>query len=266
MQRRVPRVPNLRRMPKRKRPSPLDILKDTVADFVCPITMSLPLEPVVAEDGYIYERSAISKWMQIRRCSPMTNLPIGSRLVAMPSLKDRFRTLISTNVLTGSMTDCWREKLANEDMVQTRVKRAEAGDACAMHDVASWRWHGANGLAQDDVLAFLWFHRAYKLGNPSATRDLGKCYLIGTGVDVCPTTGIALISLAAVKGDVLAMFSLGEYFSEGKHDVPVNESLAYAWYTRVAEHIKCSTCRILSPAQRTKVAEFLAARDAEDNK
>ena len=34
-------------------------IDESLDEFLCPITHSLPLEPVLAEDGKVYERSAI---------------------------------------------------------------------------------------------------------------------------------------------------------------------------------------------------------------
>ena len=59
---------------------------DTMADeFICPITSELPLDPVTAEDGRVYERSAIEKWFaqrpERRVKSPITNELMGKRLL-----------------------------------------------------------------------------------------------------------------------------------------------------------------------------------------
>ena len=43
----------------------------------CPITFSLPVDPVIAEDGKVYERSAIEEWLKKQRKSPVTNLEMG---------------------------------------------------------------------------------------------------------------------------------------------------------------------------------------------
>ena len=57
---------------------------DAVAEeWVCPITQELPLDPVTAEDGRVYERSAIATRLGRARPageavkSPVTNEPMG---------------------------------------------------------------------------------------------------------------------------------------------------------------------------------------------
>jgi len=42
-------------------------------EFLCPITHDLLREPVVANDGHTYEKSAIEKWLRTKNLSPMTN-------------------------------------------------------------------------------------------------------------------------------------------------------------------------------------------------
>ncbi|NXM78192.1 WSDU1 protein, partial [Serilophus lunatus] len=48
-------------------------------EFLCPITRELMKDPVIAADGYSYEREAVEHWLSSkRRSSPMTNLPLAS--------------------------------------------------------------------------------------------------------------------------------------------------------------------------------------------
>ena len=42
------------------------------ASMLCPITMALMREPVIASDGQLYERSAIEAWLKTHNTSPMT--------------------------------------------------------------------------------------------------------------------------------------------------------------------------------------------------
>eukprot|EP00192_Tetraselmis_astigmatica_P007379 CAMPEP_0117678882 /NCGR_PEP_ID=MMETSP0804-20121206/17530_1 /TAXON_ID=1074897 /ORGANISM="Tetraselmis astigmatica, Strain CCMP880" /LENGTH=775 /DNA_ID=CAMNT_0005488291 /DNA_START=56 /DNA_END=2383 /DNA_ORIENTATION=- len=46
--------------------------------FSCPITQQTMRDPVVAADGYTYERCAIDEWIRRKGKSPMTNLPLES--------------------------------------------------------------------------------------------------------------------------------------------------------------------------------------------
>ncbi|KAM4024769.1 WD repeat, SAM and U-box domain-containing protein 1 [Anomaloglossus baeobatrachus] len=50
-------------------------------EFLCPITCEIMKEPVIASDGYSYERNAIESWISTKRTSPMTNLPLENLLL-----------------------------------------------------------------------------------------------------------------------------------------------------------------------------------------
>jgi hypothetical protein len=56
-------------------------------EFVCPITHELMETPVVAQDGFTYEKSAIEDWMKCKKTSPKTNMPIEAVLVPNFNLK-----------------------------------------------------------------------------------------------------------------------------------------------------------------------------------
>ncbi|XP_063174402.1 WD repeat, SAM and U-box domain-containing protein 1 [Candoia aspera] len=58
---------------------------DIPDEFLCPITKELMKEPVIAADGYSYEKEAMENWIiKKRHSSPMTNLPL-QRLVLTPN-------------------------------------------------------------------------------------------------------------------------------------------------------------------------------------
>ena len=44
----------------------------------CPITHEIMTQPVVLQDGYTYEKQAITNWLSHHSRSPMTNLPINN--------------------------------------------------------------------------------------------------------------------------------------------------------------------------------------------
>ena len=57
------------------------------SEFLCPITHSLPVDPVTAEDGKVYERSAIEEWLKKQQRSPLTNEVMGTKLLRAMRLK-----------------------------------------------------------------------------------------------------------------------------------------------------------------------------------
>ncbi|KAL6484625.1 hypothetical protein MHYP_G00066700 [Metynnis hypsauchen] len=55
---------------------------DVPDEFLCPITREVMKEPVMAADGYSYEREAIKSWINTsNHSSPMTNLPLHSTIL-----------------------------------------------------------------------------------------------------------------------------------------------------------------------------------------
>ena len=63
---------------------------DMEALFVCPITMNVMKDPVVAPDGHSYERAAIVSWLEIHGTSPMTRQPMSvNSLVRNLNLKQQ---------------------------------------------------------------------------------------------------------------------------------------------------------------------------------
>ncbi|XP_051562234.1 WD repeat, SAM and U-box domain-containing protein 1 isoform X1 [Myxocyprinus asiaticus] len=54
----------------------------TPDEYLCPITREIMKDPVIAADGYSYEREAIESWITTKsRTSPMTNLPLQTTLL-----------------------------------------------------------------------------------------------------------------------------------------------------------------------------------------
>ncbi|XP_048455515.1 WD repeat, SAM and U-box domain-containing protein 1 isoform X1 [Rhincodon typus] len=51
-------------------------------EFLCPISREIMTDPVIASDGYSYEREAIESWINTKkRTSPMTNKPLETSLI-----------------------------------------------------------------------------------------------------------------------------------------------------------------------------------------
>jgi hypothetical protein len=65
--------------------------------FLCPITQVRLRDPVVAADGYTYERDAIEAWLSGNGTSPMNNLPLEDK-----SLVPNLTLMTAMDIVLGS--------------------------------------------------------------------------------------------------------------------------------------------------------------------
>jgi len=208
--------------------------EEAVNEFLCPITFSLPVDPVMAEDGNVYERSAIEEWLEQQLKSPVTNLAMGTRLLPALRVKNMIRTMVSSGALTGDKVDAWKLKLKEEEEVAETLRKAEAGENWAMRKLGHWYEHGKKGLAEDEAKAFEWYKKSHEAGNASGTYGLGTCYLVGVGVPKCPMRANTLLSDAAARSSKCACYTLGRAYADGLCGFPKDETMARRYYSMVA--------------------------------
>lgn len=65
--------------------------------FICPLSHEIFSDPVIAEDGHLYERSAIDEWLMANKTSPITREPIGSRLAESYTIKNIIELMLTQN-------------------------------------------------------------------------------------------------------------------------------------------------------------------------
>ena len=205
---------------------------DGADEFLCPITQALPVDPVMAEDARVYERSAIAKWLSEKKTSPLTNQAMGTKLIPALQVKNMIKNMIDADAWTGDKCEAWRLKLKQEAEVEATRKKAEAGDVKAMLQLVDWYTSGKNGLAADPALRFAWARRAADLDDPVGLYALSKCYFRGEGA--APNRMLHKIKLvqAAMLGHVEAIYDLAKLheFDFEELGTPRAEALAEALY------------------------------------
>lgn len=75
----------------------LDIVQIFLEDFKCPLTNLIFLNPVVAEDGYVYEYMAIKFWLNKDDISPITNEKMGNNLIHIKHYKKIINDILNKN-------------------------------------------------------------------------------------------------------------------------------------------------------------------------
>jgi TPR repeat protein len=209
-------------------------VNEAMNEFLCPITFSLPVDPVTAEDGNVYERSAIEEWLKQQHKCPVTNLAMGTKLLPALRVKNMIRAMVTSGTLTGDKVDAWKLKLEEEEEVAEWLRKAEAGVGWAMSNLGRLYALGLKGLAQDKAKAVEWFEKSHEAGHAGGTCGLGWCYLDGDGVPKCPMRASTLMSQAAERGSKAACCTLGLAYAKGDWGFPKDEKMARRYYSMVA--------------------------------
>ena len=82
--------------------------QSVVESLKCPITAALCVIPVVAEDGRIYERDAIKRWISNKASSPLTNEPMGEHLAeASGTTRPLILSAIENGVVDDDSAAAW---------------------------------------------------------------------------------------------------------------------------------------------------------------
>ena len=77
------------------------VIDNGADELVCPITHELPVDPVTAEDGRVYERSAIEEWLQQNAKSPHTNEPMGTKLLPATQVKNLIASMVRSGAISA---------------------------------------------------------------------------------------------------------------------------------------------------------------------
>ena len=209
---------------------------ESLTHLVCAITQELPLDPVTAEDGNIYERSAIEEWLSRQQKSPMTNQPMGTKLLPAFQIRSMIETMVRSGGISGEMAKSWQKRLEEEQELAAVKEKADGGDLVAMATLSVWSREGRRGLRKDVLQSFRWLERAAKAGSLEALRWIGGFYLFGyepVAKDV--PTGLMFLTEAAAHGDGPACRLLGDLYRTGKHGPPRSVEHACKWFERACK-------------------------------
>mmetsp|Transcript_56460 Transcript_56460/g.93306 ORF Transcript_56460/g.93306 Transcript_56460/m.93306 type:complete len:267 (+) Transcript_56460:46-846(+) len=217
---------------------------NTIADeYVCPISQELPLDPVMAEDGKIYERADITTWLASNRRSPITNEQIGDRLLPATQVRNMIEQLVRSGAIEGDEAVRWKQKLQDEKQLKELRAKAEADDGDAIHDIGIAYSFGLFGLAISMPEARSWFLRGAN-NNPRCMARAGEFLLKGLGGAAKTAHGLLLTSRAADDID-RAAYCLGLAYMRGLWGLDKDLEQAKYWLQKTAS----GSCRISISSQ-----------------
>ena len=215
-------------------------INSVVKEYVCPIALELPVDPVTAEDGRVYNRADIQKHIDnskrvtgngsTRRVeyrglkSPMTKEPMGPNLFPAIQVRNSIRALIDSGAIDGDEGSAKRWK-----KVDDLKTKAESGDLEAMMHMGELFYNGEDGIVKDDAKAYWWFSRGADLDRTPAIGAKGASLLDGIGTRQNRVEGGILTGIAADRGHGPSQFILGYAFFEGCDGITKNLTIAKYW-------------------------------------
>jgi hypothetical protein len=243
-------------------------LNEVADECTCPLTHELPLDPVLAEDGCVYERTSIEAW--IAKCtaneqplrSPLHNTPMGPKLLASLHTRKMIERMVESGKLTGSKADAWKSRLKRRTdleatLLQATSMVAPSPETKAMNAKGCRYYHG-NGVKQNYTRAFNHFKRAADLGDVCGIGNVGDSMSDGHGVAKNRTLGIMMVTQAAMYGAEHSCYNLAQSFEHGWRGLPKNAKQATAWYRKM----RTANIRDSSSVCRMEANTWLAAHDA----
>lgn len=236
-------------------------MDNAASEFVCPITQELPIDPVTAMDGKVYERKAIVEWIQRGNGkSPMTNLPMTGQLLPATHVRNSLELMVKSGAITGDKVDAWKKKIEDEGKVEQLRAKAVAGDPAAACKLGLHFIYGRHGLDNPQE-GFSWMQKSASAGYNIATGQVGRCYLEGTGVEKHMSLGLVMLTEAAMMGDGLSCWQLGYMFRKGYFGAKKDKKVAAKWFQKLRE---CERGDLpLKLALRTAALEWLDLYNAE---
>jgi hypothetical protein len=204
--------------------------------LVCPIQLELPVEPVLADDGYVYERHALYNWMRLsarknktRMRSPMTNEMIRAVCIPVPAVRRCIRAMVVSGQVPDDVCEAWRRELAFEPrLAAARSVAKTTTDAPTLLLLASVHLHGAHGAAQDMALAEHYMQRAAMQGSVEGARGLAVFYSSATFGAVNETLSAFYMGMASTMGSEHAMHMAGKLLVDKKKPMVGHELLQRA--------------------------------------
>jgi len=210
--------------------------EEIIAEYRCPITQELPVDPVVAEDGQCYDRTAIEEWFEKHdnAKSPMSNQPIGKKLVPALQMRNAIERLINKGILTGEAAEAWTERQEElkwlDKEYREKLARAYKGDRESMRMIGFCYRDGSHGFKKDTFRAAEWFKKAAAKGSPMAIVSMGIFYINGNGVHKDVPRGLIELTRAAMLGSEHGAITIGNVYSTGEHIERKDEEEATRWY------------------------------------
>lgn len=250
-----------------------------VTEFVCSITQELPIDPVTAGDGRVYERQAIQTWIDKKKAageslkSPVTNLDMSDHLLPAVQVKNSIQISVLSGAITGEKLAIWEERLAEkskaekkrydeEAKIKKSIQLAKCGDRNEMYRLGNMYFKGVVCddvvlLEKDENLAYSWFQKGADHDQLESIGMLANCLLHGIGVSQDIVAGSFELGRAVAMGSEHACYLTGLLHSTGSYGFTKDVELRRKYFRKM----QSAPMRNVTVSERQLVDKWLEANN-----
>ena len=215
-------------------------------EFTCAITHELMADPVTAEDGNTYERSAIMQWLQTNTKSPLDPSTIidPSRLIGSRVIYKSIEKLVMSGDIDEELRTEWLERKKEVDLAKAQklydegkvLEAANLGLPEAQGKMAHYHYFGLHGFEKNEDKAFAFSTKAAESGDGRFQFQAGVLYW-----DVAKNYCEALKWLERVADQPchpmapVSAHIIGQIYEKGGNGVHIDLAVAFSWYKTAAD-------------------------------
>ena len=186
---------------------------------------SLLTEFTITFQGQVYEREEIEKYIRSQGSpviSPVTQQQMDKKLFPALRVRNSIEHLVNSGAIDGELAETWKNGCAVADL----KKKAEGGDAAAMHTLGDWYLNGQNELPQDEKKAYRWYCRAYVCGAGIEAKNKAN--------DIDNKQAVREKKEQAEGGSAEAMYIIGKWYENGMRGLEQSYADAFKWYGKAS--------------------------------
>jgi TPR repeat protein len=202
------------------------VLNKNAEEFICPISQELPIDPVIAQDGRVYERQAIARWLATNTTSPYTNEQMQNILISAPQVKNMIESMVKSDAL-----DCahpaWKEKIRKDRKIELLKEKATKMDVQSMERLAIAYYNG-DGVKESVEDGYIWAKKAADLESPGGLSLLAYYYFHS-----CKhrnrSRAASLMTQAATLGEEYACWFIADGYARASDGFPQDYEQCTYW-------------------------------------
>jgi hypothetical protein len=211
-------------------------MDNAMEHILCPISQEIPIDPVFAKDGVVYERKSIENWFKNNNTSPFTRKKIDKELIPATQLRNMFRTMVESGIISGSKVENWIMHIEKDNNYLKLKDMFNKGDGKAC-------WYLGNIIIVNKMKNFnenalSWYKRGAELKNIESIGACGLCYENGIGVEKNYSKAMYYYLQAANAGSIRECRVIGDIFYTGRLNMDIDKKEAKKWYEKAIEQHK----------------------------